>query len=836
MAHGLSARTDYELGRRDSRNCRFLAFLALFVSIMASRSTSVLAQTPTQSGAESATPSALPASAQTEPTERAILMLYVNDSFKGEIQVVLRAGDVLVPLIALREAGVLGTSYAQDEIEGTTYVSMASLAEELTYTFDERDLALRIDTGPVYSNSKIDLGQLQRPQGIDYRKDASGFLNYALRTVNFKSLDVFGEIGVSFLGHLLFSDMSVDERGSFLRGQSNFTMDFPKPMVRVVVWDSLTTAGSLGGSAFIGGVKVFRNFELDPYFVRFPSFGLSGAVGSPSKLDVYVDDRLVTSRDVSAGEFQLENIPVVRGAGATRAVVTDAFGRTQTIASPYYWSTGILAPGLQQYSYAVGARRRRVGTHSGDYGSPVFQGTHRMGFTDWLTGGFTLEGSNELINGGIGSTFRTPAGEIGIEGSAAYNDGHTGGAGALTYSYLSKVVSAGGSVRGQSQFYSNISLPWLANRSQIEGSAFVAVPIGSRASITAQYTGARYREGQVRHRAGLLGRVRIAAKSNMIATFSYQSLQGQRFFEGFLLFNHFFANRTTAAASFRQSGKDPTAGVQVQRPVALGQDYGYLVDLQAGATNRAFVQAEYQTQWGRYSASYEHFEGRNEVALNASGGFVVMGGSVLPTRAVSQSYGLIQVPGVKGVRGYLNNWEVGKTNRKGNLLVPDLLQYYGNPLSINDQDVPIAYELEEVRSLVAAPFRGGAKARFDVARITLVTGKVVLESGGKESIPSFGELTVRVNGESLVSPLGRNGEFYFDRAPMQGRYPATLEHEDGVCEFDLTFGSTEDASSMSDDETTEELPMIDLGTTRCVITPEPAGAVAEQPTAEGTSP
>jgi outer membrane usher protein len=758
-------------------------------------------------------------------------MLYVNGVFKGEIQVVLRAGDIFAPLNALQDAAVLGTRFTQEEIEGTSYVSMASLAEDLMYTFDERELALRIDTGPVYTSSKIDLGQLQRPEGIEYRKDASGFLNYALRTVNFKSLDVFGELGISFLGHLLFSDMSVDERGHFIRGQSNFTMDFPKPKVRVVVWDSLTNAGTLGGSAFIGGVKVFRNFELDPYFVRFPSFGLSGAAGSPSKLDVYIDDRLVTSREVPAGDFQLENIPVVRGAGATRAVLTDAFGRTQTISSPYYWSTGILAPGLQQYSYALGARRERVGIHSGDYGPPVFQGTHRMGLTDWFTGGLTIEGSNELINGGLGSTFRTPGGEIAIEGSVAYNDRHTGGAGSLTYSYLSKVISAGGSVRGQSQFYSNISLPWFANRTQIDGSVFVAVPIGSRASITAQYTGGRYREGQVRHRAGLLGRVRIAAKTNMIATFSYQSLQGERFYEGFLLFNHFFANRTTAAVSYRQSGKDPTAGVQVQRPVALGQDYGYLVDLQAGAVNRAFVQAEYQTQWGRYSASYEHFEGRNEVALNASGGFVVMGGSFLPTRAVSQSYGLIQVPGVKGVRGYLNNWEVGKTNRKGNLLVPDLLQYYGNPLSINDEDVPLEYELSEVRSLVAAPFRGGAKARFDVRRITLVTGKVVIASAAGEIIPSFGELTVRVNDETLVSPIGRGGEFYFDKAPIQGSFPATIEHEDGVCEFDLTFGSTEDEQSMAGDDTAEDLPMVDLGTARCVITAAPDQESTNQPAA-----
>jgi outer membrane usher protein FimD/PapC len=46
----------------------------------------------------------------------------------------------------------------------------------------------------------------------------------------------------------------------------------------------------------------------------------------------------------------------------------------------------------------------------------------------------------------------------------------------------------------------------------------------------------------------------------------------------------------------------------------------------------------------------------------------------------------------------VSNQEVGRTNKEGNLLVPNLLSYYGNILNISDQDVPLdnsvaAYDL-----------------------------------------------------------------------------------------------------------------------------------------------
>ena len=55
---------------------------------------------------------------------------------------------------------------------------------------------------------------------------------------------------------------------------------------------------------------------------------------------------------------------------------------------------------------------------------------------------------------------------------------------------------------------------------------------------------------------------------------------------------------------------------------------------------------------------------------------------------------------------------MGRTNGRGDTLVPNLLPYYANRLGISDQDVPFDREIETVEQAVAPPYRGGALVTF----------------------------------------------------------------------------------------------------------------------------
>jgi outer membrane usher protein len=167
----------------------------------------------------------------------------------------------------------------------------------------------------------------------------------------------------------------------------------------------------------------------------------------------------------------------------------------------------------------------------------------------------------------------------------------------------------------------------------------------------------------------------------------------------------------------------------------------------------------------------------------------------------------VQVPGVEGVRTLASNQEIGRTGRRGNLLVPDLLPYYGNLLAITDSDVSLDYEIGNVQMTIAPPYRGGAIARFPVRRIQRIVGSVLVAADGMDQPLAYGTLTVTVDGEPVVSPLGAAGEFYFENVGP-GRHAAMVTYAQGRCAFTLEVPLV-------------EAPQVDLGTLRCTDSTAP---------------
>jgi outer membrane usher protein len=195
--------------------------------------------------------------------------------------------------------------------------------------------------------------------------------------------------------------------------------------------------------------------------------------------------------------------------------------------------------------------------------------------------------------------------------------------------------------------------------------------------------------------------------------------------------------------------------------------------------------------------------GASHTNVSIAGALVGIGGGVYATRPVRSSYALVRVPGVAGVRAYSSHQEIGRTNRSGNLLIPDLLPYYGNELNIADTDIPIDYIVPDVDVTLAPPYRGGAVVQFPVRRIQRVTGAVVLVGAAGEEQPSFGEITIVAGGEQMTSPLGNAGEFYFENLP-EGKHEASVTHEGRSCTLILVVPPSTEAA-------------ITLGTLKCMV-------------------
>jgi outer membrane usher protein len=141
------------------------------------------------------------------------------------------------------------------------------------------------------------------------------------------------------------------------------------------------------------------------------------------------------------------------------------------------------------------------------------------------------------------------------------------------------------------------------------------------------------------------------------------------------------------------------------------------------------------------------------------------------------------MPGASNVECEWSNQPVGRTDRAGDCLYPNLLPYFGNQLGINDNDIPLNFSVGATQKTVAVPYRGGALITFPVHRIHQVMGNLVVLDRNQHIVPANGQLTVSSK-PPLTSPIGDGGAFYFEDLPV-GTLNALVEYKDGSCSFNL---------------------------------------------------
>lgn len=740
---------------------------------------------------------AAPAVAQ---EQRAVLDLIVNDVPQGEALVIIRGSDALIRVSSLRGAGLERIEGTLERIGSDEFVSLASLAPRVEFAIDEQDLDLTLTVDPELLAERATNLRIGEPEGLVFRSDTSGFVNYALGWSDDRNqYDLFTESAVSTHGALVYNTLSANS-GLLARGVTNVTLDQRAWMRRWVFGDAFAATGVLGGAAPLAGITLSREFAVAPYFIRYPSLSLSTPISVPSVVEVRVNDRLVSQEQVAPGRMVLENLPLTTGRNDARIIVRDPFGGTREISASYYLTTSVLAAGVHDYQYSLGFQRNALGTRSWDYSSPALLARHRIGLTEALTAGGRVEITPELASVGPSVNLRLPYGELEAAAAASRTHAGWGAASVVSYMYAGRSASAGGSVRLTSDQYRNVSLIVEGERPSAEWSVFGSVPATSRASVTAQHSHVSLREQTSRHRSEVLASIRLTRRADLaVSTAHVEDVYGRRWnaFAGVTV----QMGHVTASTAVVRDADGARSVVEAQQPLPVGTGYGFHLRTENGPRDAISGAAQYQGRFGRYELRREALDGQYHSRLSAAGALVGIGGRMFASRPVQSSFALVRVPGVKGVRGFASHQEVGRTDGRGNLLIPDLQPYYGNILNIADADIPLEYTIPEVGMTLAPPYRGGALALFPVQRVQSIIGTVVILSGEEERVPTYGELRLTVDGKDVASPVGTAGEFYFENLPS-GRHAAVVMDQSGSCEFTLSVPSSDN-------------PVVSLGKLEC---------------------
>jgi outer membrane usher protein len=265
-----------------------------------------------------------------------------------------------------------------------------------------------------------------------------------------------------------------------------------------------------------------------------------------------------------------------------------------------------------------------------------------------------------------------------------------------------------------------------------------------------------------------------------------------------------FGDRRSAALSVRHSpdaeGDEAFEAVaSVQQSLPAGAGMGYYVALSSNQDG----QADYFLQGDAGQVGVQ-FARRNETdgwRANATGGLAITAAGILPARRLDRSFAVIEVADFPGMTVYVENQPIGRTDRKGRVLLDSLRAYEGNAVSIDPKELPFEASLATREMVVTPAYRSGPVVRFPVVRASAVTLRLMLPSG--TPVPAGASV---VTGSERV-PVALDGLVYLTVAA--GRQQAHAEWPGHRCAFAFERPETGD-------------PQPDLGTIVC----SPAGAAA----------
>jgi outer membrane usher protein len=197
--------------------------------------------------------------------------------------------------------------------------------------------------------------------------------------------------------------------------------------------------------------------------------------------------------------------------------------------------------------------------------------------------------------------------------------------------------------------------------------------------------------------------------------------------------------------------------LQLTKPTPLGVGYGYDLFVSNNSNRYAGVDFTVQNQIGAYTARLGKGWGQANYELDASGSVIYFTGNSFLARKMTNSFGLIQVPGYSNVDVFYQHQLMGHTDKNGNLLITGLLPYQENLLEIEPTTLPLDVQINNLAKTVMPYLYSGVLAKFPVKHIQGLIVHLLKPNGQFVSVGA--EVCLNYDPETLYT-VGYEGELY----------------------------------------------------------------------------
>ena len=743
----------------------------------------------------------------TEPLEELILQISVNELAPlQDAQVALREKDntILLSSEGLSVLRIRKPASPDQVFDGNDYYRLTSIPG-VTWKLDEATLSMALNVpAEAFEASSYITRDTQKNDAV--RPAWSASLNYDLLAQHSGGVtQEAGSLATGISGP--YGVVTTDwvarkytQGTEVVRLNSTWTYDLPSRISTLKVGDIISRSGAgWGQSVRFGGIQYATNFATQPGMVLLPQQSISGSAVVPSTVDVFINNSLVSRQPVPAGPFSISNIPIMAGPGQMQVIVRDQLGREQVMTSSFFGSSFLIRPGLNDYSFELGALRNGFGSEGNGYGDRFAEGTWRRGVAPWLTtelhGEFSQQGDYAV---GVGTAL--PLSQHGTINTTLASSSSERGKGLLLGVDLSqdlKIFSISLSARRTSESFWQIGFNSQDFLPKLVASASAGISLFNSTSLGLGYFHQDYWKAE--QDALRLATVSLSFQlplSIYAGLNASQSLTGDKSLSAGMFISIPLGSQAGASVSVqRSSGSELTGNASFQKSLPIGQGLGY--QLQAQHNGNLSASGSYQNNVGTYTAQVVKQQNEYSEQVSMRGSLLAVGGRILASRAANDtSYALVRMPGFANVRVYNGNQLVGRTDSKGFAIIPGLLPYQPNSLSIEEQDLPLDAQVSQLKKIATPWFRSAVVVEFPVTRFLSAEMRVV-DSTGKP-IPAGATARLTTTNEEFT--FADNGRLYLSGISTQNK--VLIEADELRCVLEFSFSPSSD-------------PLQDLGTLIC---------------------
>jgi outer membrane usher protein len=647
------------------------------------------------------------------------------------------------------------------QVQGVIYFAVGELPGA-TVSFDPSQQILSI-TAPPTSFLESRLGPVTHPP-LKAESATGVFLNHDFRAsyaeghrglAGLVQGGLFSRAGILTME---FAEPDLTESTKPLWLNSTFEREVPQLRASLTIGDTVSASAPWAGQVHYTGLRWASKFSTQPDFVPLVLPSMTGTATIASTVDIFVNDMQTIHQPVDTGPFSVQNIPVIGAEGNIRMVVTDELGHQQVISRPFIAANTILPPGVNEYTYEAGVLRRNFGVLSLDYASFAVVGTHRRGFTAALTfdarteilatsqtfafGADYAAASIGILSGGAGLSHDTGAGE----GLLAYG----------TFARQTKAFSFSGDAQMTSSTFRQLGLGSGALPPALTMQLQVSHNIKKAASFALGYLNQQNRLKKNFSAIAISTSLQIGGGIYMAGVIDYTP--GKDPISATITLVKPFSKHRTLSSSTNLGGAGLSTALDLIKQVPVSTGYGYRVhtDMSTAALGLTEADVTYQNSTGSYQTQTSEKSGQLANSIEETSSLVLLGDHIVRSRWIDNSFALVEVPDIAGVKVFANNQFIAQTNAKGLVVIPTLVPYQQNMVRLDDDGVPIDINLDLAERAVVPRSNTGLVVKFKALHETGATVVLV----GKDQTPLPLGTQVSITGDPAQYEVYLHGEVF----------------------------------------------------------------------------